>query len=147
MQPPRRSPRLAEQSAERTVDIEIQQERAAVQEAGTELRTRNQQAMLECAKVMHLPMSPQNLEHRINPSRNDKRSAEPRNRRNDGIKASNENPKYRELYEKYYEKELICLAQGMPGLADGTETKKNIDKNNVPSDRWKDVTYGRIVVT
>ena len=56
------------------------------------------------------------------------------------------NPKYCELYEKAYAKELARLAQGMSGLADGTETIFFIDKNNVPSDRWKDVTYGRIVV-
>ena len=56
------------------------------------------------------------------------------------------NPKYQELYEKVYAKELVCLAQGIPGLADGTESIFFIDKNNVLSDRCKDVTYGKIVV-
>ena len=46
VQPPQRSPRLAEQAAERAVDIEIQQERAAAQEDGPARRTRSQQAML-----------------------------------------------------------------------------------------------------
>ena len=55
-------------------------------------------------------------------------------------------PKYRELYEKAYAKEIGRLAQGIPGLADSTETIFFIDKKNVPSDRWKDVTYGKIVV-
>ena len=32
------------------------------------------------------------------------------------------NPKYRPLYRNSYAKELGCLAQGMPGLADGTNT-------------------------
>ena len=54
--------------------------------------------------------------------------------------------KYRELYEKAYARELSRLSHGIPGLADGTETIFFIDKNNVPSDRWKDVTYGKIVV-
>ena len=56
------------------------------------------------------------------------------------------NPRYLELYEKAYAKELGRLSQGIPGLADGTETIFFIDKKNVPSDRWKDVTYGKIVV-
>ena len=33
------------------------------------------------------------------------------------------NPKYRALYEKAYAKEIGRLAQGMPGLAGGTEKK------------------------
>ena len=38
------------------------------------------------------------------------------------------NHKYRELYEKAYEKELPRLAQGIPGLSDDTETMFFIDK-------------------
>ena len=56
------------------------------------------------------------------------------------------NPKYRELYEKAYEKELARLSKFIPGLEDGTETIFFIDKHNVPSDRWKDVTYGKMVI-
>ena len=52
-------------------------------------------------------------------------------------------PQNRELYEKAYAKELGHLEQGIPGLSDGTEKIFIIDKNNVPSDRWKDVTYGK----
>ena len=54
------------------------------------------------------------------------------------------NPEYRGLYEKEYAKELDRLAQSIPGLADGTETIFFIEKNNVPSERWKDVTYGKL---
>ena len=57
------------------------------------------------------------------------------------------NPKYRSLYEKAYTKEIGRLAQGMPGLAGGTETIFFIDKGKVPPERWRDVTYGRIVVS
>jgi hypothetical protein len=56
------------------------------------------------------------------------------------------NPKYRTLYRDSYAKELGRLAQGMPGLAEGTNIICFIPKRDVPIDRWRDVTYGRIVV-
>ena len=59
---------------------------------------------------------------------------------------SMKNPKYLPLYRNSYTKELGRLAQGMPGLADGTDTIFFIPKKDVPVDRWRDVTYGRIVV-
>ena len=34
----------------------------------------------------------------------------------------------------------------MPGKVEGTNTIYFIDKSNVPAERWKDVTYGRVVV-
>ena len=34
-------------------------------------------------------------------------------------------PKYRALYENAYAKKIGRLAQGIPGLAGGTETKKS----------------------
>ena len=54
------------------------------------------------------------------------------------------NPKYREIYKPAYGKELGRLTQGIPGIVQGTNTIVFIHKNEVPSDRWKDVTYGRI---
>ena len=33
----------------------------------------------------------------------------------------------------------------MPGRVDGTDTAFFIDAGDIPADRWKDVTYGRIV--
>ena len=33
----------------------------------------------------------------------------------------------------------------MPGRVEGTDTMFFVDKNKVPQDRWKDMTYGRIV--
>ena len=50
--------------------------------------------------------------------------------------------KYRQLYRKSYAKEIGRLAQGMPGLVDGKKTMFLIDKQAIPIDRWKDVTYG-----
>ena len=38
------------------------------------------------------------------------------------------------------------MAQGMPDLVEGTNTMFFIDKQYIPSDRWKDVIYGRSVV-
>ena len=34
----------------------------------------------------------------------------------------------------------------MPGLVEGTNTMFFIDKQYIPVDRWKDVTYGIVVV-
>ena len=34
----------------------------------------------------------------------------------------------------------------MPVKSEGTNTIFFIDKANVPAERWKDVTYGRVVV-
>ena len=38
------------------------------------------------------------------------------------------------------------LAQGMPGLVEGKNTMFFIYKQDIPVDRWQDVTYGRVVV-
>ena len=44
------------------------------------------------------------------------------------------NPKYCPLYRDSYAKELGCLAQGMPGLAEGTDKIFFIPKKEVPAD-------------
>ena len=54
------------------------------------------------------------------------------------------NPKYRPIWKPAYGKELGRLAQGIPGVVEGTDTIVFIEKKEVPHDRWKDVTYGRI---
>ena len=56
------------------------------------------------------------------------------------------NPKYRPLYSNFYAKDIGRLAQGMMILSGGTNTIFFIPKKEVPADRWRDVTYGRIVV-
>ena len=38
------------------------------------------------------------------------------------------------------------MAQGMPGLVEGMNNMFLIDKQDIPVDRCKDVTYGRVVV-
>ena len=38
------------------------------------------------------------------------------------------------------------MAQGMPGLVEVTNTMFFTDKQYIPVDRWKDVTYGIVVV-
>eukprot|EP00804_Cyclotella_cryptica_P013054 CCRYP_002367-RE/>CCRYP_002367-RE protein AED:0.37 eAED:0.37 QI:0/0/0/1/0/0/2/0/323 len=55
------------------------------------------------------------------------------------------NPKYRDTWTSAYGKELGRLAQGLPGTVAGTNTIVFISKADIPSDRWRDVTYGRIV--
>ena len=39
------------------------------------------------------------------------------------------------------------LSQGIPGQVKGTNTIFFIDKSNVLANRWKGITYGRIVVS
>ena len=55
-------------------------------------------------------------------------------------------PKYRQIYRNSYPKEIGRLAQGMPCIVEGTNTMSFIDKQDIPVNRWKDVTYGRVVV-
>ena len=57
------------------------------------------------------------------------------------------NPKYRKLWQRSYGDEVGHLAQGMPGRVEGTDTIFFIKKKDVPAHRWRDITYGRIVVS
>ena len=54
-------------------------------------------------------------------------------------------PAHKKLWGGAYGKEVGRLAQGLPGVVDGTDTIDFITKDEVPPDRWKDVTYARIV--
>eukprot|EP00804_Cyclotella_cryptica_P009655 CCRYP_011199-RA/>CCRYP_011199-RA protein AED:0.40 eAED:0.40 QI:0/-1/0/1/-1/1/1/0/244 len=55
------------------------------------------------------------------------------------------NPKYCDTWKNAYGKELGRLAQGLPGIIKGTNTIVFIQRTHIPQERWKDVTYGRIV--
>ena len=57
------------------------------------------------------------------------------------------NPKYRKTWKNSYGDEVGRLAQGMPGRVEGTDTLFFIRKTDVPAQRWRDITYGRIVVS
>jgi hypothetical protein len=54
-------------------------------------------------------------------------------------------PKYKDEWKHSFGNEIGCLAQGMPGRSEGTDTLFFIDRSKVPEDRRKDVTYGKIV--
>ena len=56
------------------------------------------------------------------------------------------NSKYCPLYRDSYAKALIRLAQGVPGLTEGTNRIFFIPKKEVPADQWCNVTYGWIVM-
>ena len=56
------------------------------------------------------------------------------------------NPKYRELWDRSYGNELGCLAQGMPGRVEGTNTIFFVSKEAMPTAQWRDVTYGSMIV-
>eukprot|EP00804_Cyclotella_cryptica_P003825 CCRYP_018936-RA/>CCRYP_018936-RA protein AED:0.22 eAED:0.20 QI:0/0/0/1/1/1/2/0/637 len=53
-------------------------------------------------------------------------------------------PKYSTIWKKAYSKELGRLAQGIPGIVQGTNTIVFIAKDDVPPNRRRDVTYGCI---
>ena len=54
-------------------------------------------------------------------------------------------PKLKETWGRGHAKEVGRLAQGLPGVVDGTNTMKFIPKDNIPADRLRDCTYARIV--
>jgi len=54
------------------------------------------------------------------------------------------NPKYKDGWGKSYTTELGHLAQGLPGVSEGTNTIVFITRDKIPMDRLKNITYGRI---
>ena len=56
-----------------------------------------------------------------------------------------QHPRYKEVWGKAFGKEIGRLAQGLPGVVDGTDTLDFITKNEVARNRFKDFTYARIV--
>ena len=54
-------------------------------------------------------------------------------------------PKYRNLYKNSYIKELGRLTQVIPDIVKGTNTIFVIDKVDMPTERWKEITYSRVV--
>jgi hypothetical protein len=54
------------------------------------------------------------------------------------------NPKYKDVWGKSYTTELGRLAQGIPGVSKGTNTIKFTTLDEIPMDRRKNITYGRI---
>ena len=55
-------------------------------------------------------------------------------------------PKYKKIWGQAYSNELGSLAQGMQVCVKATNTIFYISKEDLPAERWKDGTYGRIVV-
>ena len=55
-------------------------------------------------------------------------------------------PNYRHIYRNSYAKEIRRLAQGITGLEEGKNAIFFIDKQAIPVNRRKDVTYVRVVV-
>ena len=55
------------------------------------------------------------------------------------------NPHYRETWSGAFGKEVGRLAQGLPGVVEGTDTIEFITREDVPRNRIKDCTYVTIV--
>ena len=54
-------------------------------------------------------------------------------------------PQYQRVWGGAFGKEIGRLAQGLPGVVEGTDTIDFISKGEVPPDRLRDTTYARIV--
>ena len=54
-------------------------------------------------------------------------------------------PNHRKLWSGAFGKEVGHLSQGLPSIVEGTNTVNFIFKNEIPADRFKDITYARIV--
>ena len=153
---PRRSPRLAAQAprVETTVDEEDESQddqRKKLPAYNTRSKNPNfrsiaQEAMLSCADVSQLRVTPQNLASRSFPMEMINAVLDEDTGELMEYRHLMKSPKYRQLYGKSYAKELGRLAQGMPGQVEGTNTIFFIDKADIPTARWRDVTYGRVVV-
>jgi hypothetical protein len=56
------------------------------------------------------------------------------------------NPKYKEIWGKSYTIKLSHLAQGIPGVSNGSNTIVFIRQDNVPINQCKDIKYGCVCV-
>jgi hypothetical protein len=54
-------------------------------------------------------------------------------------------PEHQELWGAQHGKEIGRLAQGLPGIVEGTDTIEFITRKDIPADRQRDVTYAMIV--
>ena len=54
-------------------------------------------------------------------------------------------PEYPELWGAQHGKVIGRVAQGLPGIIEGTDTIKFITRKDIPADRQRDVTNARIV--
>ena len=54
-------------------------------------------------------------------------------------------PHHKTVWGGAFRKEVGRLAQGLPGIVEGTDTLNFIFKNEIPADRFKDITYACIV--
>ena len=54
-------------------------------------------------------------------------------------------PNHKKIWGGAFGKDVVRLAQWIPGIVEGTNTLNFIFKNEIPADRFKDITYARIV--
>ena len=102
--------------------------------------------MLACAKIAQLDLAPKRLASRSFPLEILYAVLNEDTGELMEYRALMRNPKYQTLYAQSYAKELGRLAQGIPGMVTGTNTIFFINKSKVPAVRWRDITYGRVVV-
>ena len=108
--------------------------------------THTQEAMLASVNVAHMKVTPTKVVQRKLPKEMISAVLDKDTVKLMEYRKFMDNPKYRPLYRNSYAKEIGRLAQGMPGLIKVTNTMFLIDKTAFPSNRWRDVTYGRVVV-
>ena len=103
--------------------------------------------MLSYVDIEKLPMSPRNLANRRFPPEVLNTVLYAEKCELTEYRHLMKNPKYRQLYGQSYGKELGRLSKGIPGQVKVTNKIFFIDKANLPVNCWKDVNYGRIVVS
>ena len=54
-------------------------------------------------------------------------------------------PHQKTVWVGAFGKEMVRFDQGLPSIVEGTDTLNFIFKNEISSDRFKDITYARIV--
>ena len=109
-------------------------------------RSVTEEAMLACIDIAQLHLAPQALASRRFPLEMINAVLNEDTGELMEYRALMRHPRYRTLYAQSYAKELGRLAQGIPGVVKGTNTIFFINKGEVPADRWRDITYGRVVV-
>ena len=157
--PPRRSPSLAAKAPrvetvtdnENEEDTEEQRRSANAPSHNTRSKNPNvhyiaQEEMLSCVDVAQFTLSPYTLASRRFPMEIINTVLDEEKVKLMEYRHLMKSPNYCRLYGTSYGKELVKIAQGMPGRVEGTDTIFFINKYNVPTTRCKYVTYVRIVV-
>ena len=144
VEPPRCLARLAE--LVRKEKAEKLRDNRPAHRTRSHTHTVAQENMFSCADIMQLNMSQRKLAGRKSPIKMINAVLNKETGELMEYQHVMKNAKYCRLYETSYSTELVRVAQGIPGQAEGTDMLFFFDKNSIPVDRWRDITYSRVVL-